>query len=202
MFRGENVVLPAYPGGRRRWTAAVLCLAAAVLLSACGTGEKAHPDSSVPETPPSLVRIDQPEQEASPEQVMTAFFDCLRVGDSETLCSLFADSSPEAVAEEARYAFRGPLAVWGTTVERWDRDNREVASSVPPDPALPVWLYVTFHAYDRAGEFQLTVPGELELCYFPELRHTDAGWRIVTLGNSSPPDGSLTAPPAGITDGQ
>lgn len=180
--------LPAGPGIRRR-PAVVLCLAAAVLLSACGTGDKDHPDSSVLETPPSLARIDHPEQEASPEQVMTAFFDCLRVGDSETLCSLFVDSSPEAVAEQAQYAFSGPLAVWGTTAERWDRDNREVTASVSPDPARPVWLYVTFHAYDRAGEFQLTVPGELELCYFSELRHTADGWRIVTLGNSSPPDG-------------
>lgn len=167
-------------------------------LSACTTGKSYESDvvsSSGTSLPSSYTGITYPSQKPSvgtvvgptakstPEQVLRIFIECLKKGDTDTLCTLFANSDPEYVAKQARFAFCGPLEIWDIEISVDETHH-------PPDTSISgseiAYMYFFFWSKDTNGEFGLTEPGTIEVCRFPQLQKIDGVWKIITLGCSSP----------------
>lgn len=124
-------------------------------------------------------RVEPPDSSYTPQQVLMCFIHCLRVGDSQTLCSLFVNSDPQMVAKEAAYAFCGPLQIYDEKITLWDE--------VPAGEDM-CYMFLNFSVYDSNGAFGLTTPGELLIAYYPKLVRNGGIWKIQTLGHSSPPN--------------
>ena len=151
--------------------------------SALSTASSApEPAVSFPEALPSTGRAAQPDTDTAPEQVLETFIDCLRKGDSETLCSLFVDGDKQAVAQEALFAFYGPLTVWDVHISTAEGIDPHAGPPTETEAAM----YMTFRSRDTRGEFGITGGGDMDICKFPQLRRVDGVWKILTLGGSSP----------------
>ena len=142
-----------------------------------------EPAVSFPEALPSTGRAAQPDTDTAPEQVLETFIDCLRKGDFETLCSLFVDGDKQAVAQEALFAFYGPLTVWDVHISTAEGIDPHAGPPTETEAAM----FMTFWSRDTRGEFGITGGGDMDICKFPQLRRVDGVWKILTLGGSSPP---------------
>ena len=142
-----------------------------------------EPAVSFPEARPSTGRAARPDQDVTPGGTLETFIDCLRKGDSETLCSLFVDGDKQAVAQEALFAFYGPLTVWDVHISTAEGIDPHAGPPTETEAAM----YMTFRSRDTRGEFGITDGGDMDICKFPQLRRVDGVWKILTLGGSSPP---------------
>lgn len=141
------------------------------------------PGATFPSTYPSTGKAAPPGKDATPQQVLETFIDCLRKGDHATLCSLFVNPDPEAVAQEALFAFYGPLEVWNVHI---DTVATEEMPYVHFDPDI-TYMYLDFTAKETRGEFGTTGEGgDRPICKFPQFQQVDGVWKIITLGGSSP----------------
>lgn len=177
-------------------------MSAALLLCACSPSAPSPPGSqggtstasetsattqavTLPPDPlPSVAQASPPPDGASPRKVLECLVDCLQKGDTDTLCSLFVDSTPEDVYEKIRFAFYGPLQITDVTI---NVDDTRLSSEEAIDPSEPAYMYIAFWAESSdVRTFGGTEVYRMDIGRFPVLIYIDGQWKIQTMGGSSP----------------